>query len=431
MAALGEKRDGALVAEPKLGGGSLLVYGGAILTNAGARDFPQAGITFERLGLHRRGALLALGGTVHAVGDEADVREALRLLPPLRRRGLVELDLEGRLLLPGFVDAHTHPLYVGDREPDFVARLEGRRPVLGMAYTVERTRTASTEERKKALASRLRTMFRHGTTAAEVKTGYDLRPDGELGLLRTIVDVGRRPALPRLVPTLTGPHTHSPEYRDDDAFVDALIEQTLPYAYAAGAVYADAFCEPGYFTVEQARRYLLAAREHGLRLRLHCDEFADGGAAVLAEELGLDAADHLNCVAPEHIPALARAGTVAVLCPATIWYMDVPQPAPARALLEAGVRVALATDFNPGTAPCPSLQMAAHLGRRLLGLSAAEALVAVTTAAAHSLRLDAGTLEPGTRADAVIMEMADPREFGWSFGGNLAMAVIHRGEVFT
>ena len=418
--------------EPKVRGGSLLLYGGTLVSNEGAHDARQSGISFERLGLYREGALLAVDGVVMAVGEERDVREAYRALPSGKRRRVMEWSCEGRVVFPGFVDAHTHPLFVGDREPDFTARLAGEGAVLGMAYTVAQTRAATDEVRERALAGHLRTMFRHGTTTAEVKTGYDLRADGELALLRTIVRVAQRGAMPRAVPTLLGPHTHAPEYPgDDDAFVDALIEQTLPCARAAGAVYADVFCEPGYFTVQQTRRYLAAARSHGLRLRLHCDEFADGGAAALAAELGIDAADHLNCMDPGAIAGLARAGTVAVLCPTTLWYMDVPKVAPARALLDAGVPVALATDFNPGTAPCPSLQMAAHLGRRLLGLSAAEALVAVTTAAARSLRLAAGTLEAGARADAVIMEMEHPRELGWSFGGNLATAVVAAGEVYT
>ncbi|TAM56319.1 imidazolonepropionase [bacterium] len=417
--------------EPKLRGGSLLLHGGAVVSNEGAWDARQTGVSFERLGYYREGAFLAVEGVVTAVGDERDVREALRELPAGKRRHVVELSLNGRVLLPGFVDAHTHPLYVGDREPDFNARLQGERPVLGMAYTVEQTRAAPQTLREEALGAHLRTMFRHGTTTAEVKTGYDLRTDGELELLRTIAAVAARRAVPRVVATLTGPHTHSPEYPDDDAFVDALIEQTLPHAHAAGALYADAFCEPGYFTVEQTRRYLLAARAAGLRLRLHCDEFADGGAAALAAELAIDAADHLNCMDPGAIPGLARAGTVAVLCPATLWYMDVPKAAPARALLDAGVPVALATDFNPGTAPCASLQMAAHLGRRLLGLSPAEVLMAITTVAARSLRARAGTLEVGARADAVVLEMSHPRELGWSFGTNLATAVVAAGEVYT
>ncbi len=226
-----------------------------------------------------------------------------------------------------------------------------------------------------------------------------------------------------MIPTFLGAHALPPEFEREEAFVDYLIDQVIPAAAAHGALYADAFCEPGFFSAEQTRRYLEAARAHGMRLRVHCDEMAYGGAAAMAADLGVDAVDHCNFITGADVRAIAGRDIVVVACPATIAFLHLPQRAPVRALLDAGVQVALASDYNPGTSPCFNLQTVAYFGRDLFGLSAAEALYGVTRAAAYSLRADAGRLRPGDRAAFAALQMASPDEFGWQFGGNLVTYV--------
>ena len=302
-----------------------------------------------------------------------------------------------------------------------------------MSYTVEQTRVALREDRdgfaRDVVAPRLRLMLAHGTTTLEVKTGYALEAGGELALLDAIAELGTMHDTPRLVSTFLGAHAIPEGFADDGAFVSYLIERVVPLAKQHGAVYADAFCEPRAFSVEQTRRYLEACRAHGLRLRVHCDEMAFSGAAGMAADLGVDAVDHCNCIRDDDVRAIVASGAVTVACPATIAYLDLPRRVPARAVLRTGGAVALASDYNPGTSPCFNLQTVAFFGRSLLGLSAAEALYGVTRAAARSLRADAGTLRVGGPADFVALQMASAEEFGWQFGGNLARCVCKGGAL--
>jgi imidazolonepropionase len=379
----------------------------------------QHGVSFEQLGWLRDGAIAVRDGNVTWTGSIDD-------LPP----EYMDADLHefsDCVAFPGFVDAHAHPLFAGDREPDFAARLRGERAPLGMLYTVEQTRNALDDPGAFAevVERRLRTMALHGTTTLECKTGYALHKPGEMALLDLIAD------RPYVVPTFLGAHALPPEFFNEVDYVDYLIDQCLPFARAHGAIYADAFCEPGFFSPEQTRRYLQSARSHGLRLRVHCDEMAFGGAAAMAVEIGVDAVDHCNCITGEDVRAIARAGIVTVACPATIAYLGLEQHAPVRALLEQGARVALASDYNPGTSPCFNLQTVAYFARALFGLSAAEALYGVTIAAAASLRAGAGTLRTGASADVVLLRLDSPDEFGWQFGGNLAPAVYRAGQAIA
>ena len=341
-----------------------------------------------------------------------------------------ELDLGDCVVVPGFVDAHAHPLFAGDREPDFASRLRGEKPALGMLYTVERTRDALLETQRffdEIVGPRLATILEHGTTTLETKTGYALHKPGEDALLDLIAAHRDDRSMPALVATFLGAHALPPEFTREAAFIDYLIDQVIPTAVAHGAVYADAFCEPGFFSPAETRRYLDACKAAGMRLRCHCDEMAFGAAAEMAVQAGVDAVDHCNYIRDEDVRAIVDAGVVTVACPATIAYLGIAQRAPVRALLERGGDVALASDFNPGTSPCFNLQTVAYFGRALFGLSAAEALYGVTRAAARSLRASAGALRPGAVADFVALEIAAPDEFGWQFGGNLAAAVVHRG----
>lgn len=336
-------------------------------------------------------------------------------------------------MVPGFVDAHSHPLFAGDREPDFAARLRGEKAPLGMLYTVDQTRRALEDDATievlwQRIRERLALMAAHGTTTLEVKTGYALHKEGETQLLSLIAAHKDEAGLPALIATFLGAHALPPEFTREEAFVDYLIEHLIPVAKAHGAEYADAFCEPGFFSPAQTRRYLLSAREHGLRLRVHCDEMQFGAAAEMAVKLGVDAIDHANCIRPQDLRAIAAHDIVTVACPATIAYLNLAQKAPVRALLDAGGTVALASDYNPGTSPCFNLQTVAYFGRALFGISAPEALYGVTRAAAHSLNSAAGSLRVGSSADFVVLQIESPDEFGWQFGGNLARQVYRSGR---
>jgi imidazolonepropionase len=389
-------------------------------------DAAQSGVDFEKLGTYADGAIVVEDGRIVTVGP---AREVLA-----ERTGGDVLDLGQTVVVPGLIDAHAHPFFSGDRESDFAARIAGAAAPLGMIYTVERTREALLDPDafwRDVLQPRLQTILRHGTTTLEVKSGYALHKPGEAALLDLVQRHRDEPATPRLVSTLLGAHALPPEFEREghDAFVDYLIDQVLPIAAGHGAKYADAFCEPGFFTPEQTRRYLEAARANGLRLRVHCDEMSYGGAAAMAVECRVDAVDHCNFITDNDVTAIASGDIVTVACPATIAYLDLPRSAPVRALLNAGGTVALASDFNPGTSPCFNLQTVAYFGRKLFGLTAAEALYGVTRAAAKSLREQAGVIRAGSAADFVALQIASPQEFGWQFGGNLASHVFKNGEL--
>jgi imidazolonepropionase len=390
-----------------------------LVTNAA--DVPQQGVTFDALGVVRDGAIATEDGRIAWAGRIDEL--------PAEFRSAELHEFAQAVAVPGFVDAHAHPLFAGNREPDFSARQRGEKAPLGMLFTVEQTRSAL--DRPAAFArdieARLRLIAAHGTTTLETKTGYALHKPGEMALLDLIRERKDRSDLPRLVATFLGAHAIPPEFRSETDYVDYLIDQCIPFAAAHGAVYADAFCEPGFFSPEQTHRYLVAARAAGLRLRVHCDEMSFGAAAEMAVQAGVDAVDHCNCIREQDVRAIAERGIVTVACPATIAYLDLLQRAPVRDLLERGGQVAFASDYNPGTSPCFNLQTVAYFARKLFGVSAAEALYGVTRAAASSLHVDAGTLRLGAPADIAVLQMESPEEFGWQFGGNLAAAVFRNG----
>lgn len=385
-------------------------------------DEPQNGINFQCLGLISQAAIVTNGRHIVAIGAEKEVAAQVP-------RGAEEIDARDCVVVPGFVDAHCHPIYAGDREPDFTARTRGKQPSQTMAFTIERTREALHDPAafyEETVQPRLQMILRHGTTTLETKSGYALTESGELALLDMIAAHSEDAGVPHLIPTFLGAHTLPAEFNSYDAYVEFLATNLIPKARGRGAVYADAFCEPGFFSVEQSRRYLTAAKQHGLRARLHCDEMSDGGAALMAARLGVDAVDHCNFVATETARTIAQSA-VLVSCPATIEFLGLERRAPVREVLKYGGTVALASDFNPGTSPCFNMQTVAYFGRKLFGLSAAEALYGVTRAAAQSLRSGAGLLRVGGLADFVALHIEDPREFGWYFGGNLAKFVVKGG----
>lgn len=381
----------------------------------------QSQIVADDLGIIERGTLLVENGVITAVGVHQDCAAAIAHARS-RFSSFEEHDVGGSVVMPGFVDAHTHALFAGNRIGDFEDLAAGRKPALGMAYTIEQTRAAGEAKLVEIGARHLALMRDHGTTTAEVKSGYELNADGELLLLSVMARLGARPDLPRIVPTFCGAHALAPEFDDYDAFVDELCDRILPRIADQGiAWFADAFCETGFFTPQQSERFLRACAARGLRLRIHADELTLSGGAELAAKLRTTSVDHLNFVDKEGIGAVAAAGCIAVLCPGTVEYMALLRYAPARKLIEAGVPIALASDFNPGTCPCFSLQTVAYLARRRMGMTAHETIVAITLNAAYSLGLagEIGSLTSGKRADLVVLATDDYRELGYFFGTNL------------
>ena len=386
-----------------------------------------ARVTPDDLGIIERGAVVVEDGIIASVTAKSSGAKHTKCgRANLFARSIEEIDAGGKVVMPGLIDAHTHALFAGDRIADFEAMAAGRPPQQGIRHTVEQTRRCSLSELVDIGERHLSLMASHGTTTAEVKTGYDLTAEGEARLLQAMAQLDGRSELPHVVPTFCGAHALPPEFSDYDAFVDELCTRILPQIASLNlARFADAFCERGYFSVAQSRRFLKACAARGLRLRLHADEMSASGGAKLAAELRCASADHLNYADEDDARALAAAKTIAVLCPTTAEYLDLPKRAPARLLIEAGVPVALGTDFNPGTSPCFSLQEAAHAARRRLQMTAPEVIAAVTAQAARSLGIEgeAGSMQPGKRADLILLAVRDYREFGYYFGGNLVEAV--------
>ncbi len=372
-------------------------------------------------------------GDVTVLEDAYVLTEGSRIASVGRMRDLgsleddiEEVDARGRCAIPGLVDCHTHACFAGDRVEEFSLRAGGatyeelHEAGGGILSTVAATRAAGEDALGRAVVRHRGWMRARGTTTFEAKSGYGLDHDTELALLRAV-------AAAEGVPTFLGAHAVPPEFDDGDEYVDWLIAEVLPEASTVAEA-ADVFLERGAFDAAQARRYLEAARGHGLRLRLHGDQFTEAGAIPLAVELGARSVDHLEATGQEGVRALAKSDVAAVLLPASALFLDRPMP-PARALAEAGAAVALATDFNPGSAFCESLPLVCSLACTQLGLSPGQALTACTVNAAHVLdRADRkGRLAPGFDADIVLLAAPDWRYLAYHLGGDVVSAVIAGG----
>jgi imidazolonepropionase len=339
-----------------------------------------------------------------------------------------ELDGRGRAAVPGLVDCHTHACFAGDRVDEFSLRAAGasyeelHAASGGIVSTVQATRAAGEEGLGKALDLHRSWMLAAGTTTFEAKSGYGLDRETELAQLRVVRNAGG-------IPTWLGAHAVPPEFDDADSYLDFALGEVLPEA-AKLAEAADVFLERGAFDAAQARRYLEACRAEGLELRLHADQFTEAGGIPLAIELGARSVDHLEATGPEGVRALGSSDVAAVLLPVAALFLDRPMP-PGRDLLEAGAIVALATDFNPGSAFCHSLPVAMALACTQLGLAPEIALTASTVNAAHVLgRADRiGRIAPGYAADVLLLEATDWRHLAYHLAGDLVAAVVKDGVV--
>jgi imidazolonepropionase len=400
---------------------SLLVRGLAQLATPAGRTAPLRGSDLGAVDVLEDAYVLCDGETIVAVGRMRDLK-------PIDG-DVVELDGRGLCAIPGLVDCHTHAAFGGDRVEEFSLRAAGASYEElharggGILATVRATRDAGEDGLRAAVEEHCGWMRRHGTTTFEAKSGYGLDRDTELASLRAIRASGG-------IPTWLGAHAVPPEFDGDaDAYLDFALAAVLPAA-AEIAEAADVFLERGAFDLAQARRYLEACRAAGLVLRLHGDQFTEQGAIPLAVELDARSVDHLEATGDAGVRALAASDVVGVLLPASALFLGRPMP-PARALVDAGAAVALATDFNPGSAFCESLPLVCSLAATQLKLSPAEALAATTVNAAHVLgraeRL--GRLVPGYQADLVLLDAPDWRHLAYHLAGDVVRRVIVAGEL--
>lgn len=379
-----------------------------------------------------RTAVLVRNDVIVAVNDDAMLRAT--------HSGAELVDCQGGVLTPGFVDSHTHAMFGRARyeEQEMRAGGAGYMEIAqrggGIHSSVRDLRTRSDDELYTLAVPRLRALASSGVTTVEVKSGYGLSLEDEIRTLRVVRRLAD--ALPmRIVPTWLGAHEIPLDYRGRSdgrrEYIELLIHQMLPVvARERLASFADVFCEPGVFTVPETREILLAARSAGLGVKLHADELSDGGGAALAGEIAAVSADHLAAVSDHGIAALAAGGTVATLLPGTMLFLGKTAQAPARRLIDAGVAVALATDFNPGTSPTTNFPLILTLGVSQLRLSVAEVLVAGTVngAAALGLATSVGQLAPGYSADLALWDVTDVRELPYWYGAGRCRASWARGK---
>jgi imidazolonepropionase len=384
-------------------------------------------------------------GRIAAVGPRAAVETAIEA-DGLALARFARVDAAGGAVTPGLIDPHTHLLFAGSREDELVRRQQGASylDILaaggGILSTVAATRAASEADLLAHGRRWLDEMLGHGVTTVEAKSGYGLDLETELRLIEVAYRLGREGPID-VVPTWLGAHAVPPEFRarpdGTEAYVRHLLEEQLPGIAAHGrARFADAFCETGVFTADQSRRILEAARSVGLLPRLHADELAPSGGAELAAELGAASADHLATPSPEGIAAMAAAAAagdpvVATLLPVTTWFLMKDHHAPARAFIDAGVPVAIGTDFNPGTSPTPNLTLAMSFACVNLLMTPDEVLAAVTINAARALAIEeeTGSLEPGKTADVVIWRVPSTARIPYHPGADLVRTVIKKGRV--
>jgi imidazolonepropionase len=409
---------------------SLVIRGaGELLCVAAIREHAKDCSPLPQMAVVRDGGVVTQDGSITAVGSAAELsvfHNATNLMY-----------VPGKVVLPGFIDSHTHLLFAGTREDEFEQRLNGATYQQiaakggGINATVERVRRSSKAELKALARPRLQRMLSFGVTTVEVKSGYGLTLADEIKCLEAIAELNEEGPW-ELVPTFLGAHAVPPEYRSNrDGYLRLLIDEMLPeIARQKLAQFCDVFCETGVFDLAESERILNRARDLGLGLKLHADELTPLGGAELAAKLGAVSADHLLCITDAGIDALAKSGTVATLLPGTAFFLGLPY-APARKLIERGVRVALASDCNPGTCPTENLPLIGAMACTQMKMLPHEVVSALTMNAAAALGLSdrIGSIEVGKQADLVIFDVPDYRHLFYHFGVNHVWRVIKRGRV--
>jgi imidazolonepropionase len=415
----------------------LIIHNAGQLVTCASGGKPKRGSRMLDLGIVEDGAVAVAGGKFAAVGTSADILREFQ--------GDDHIDAEGRVVCPGFVDPHTHIVYAGDRLDEFELKIKGADylEILtsggGINSTVRQTREASFESLVEQSHKRLDKMLACGTIACEIKTGYGLDTENELKMLAVIAELGRTHRM-TIVPTFLAAHAVPPEYRgNSEKYVNLICDTMLSEAWkwfvgsdfhGKTPFFCDVFCENGAFTLAQSKKILETAKSLGFRLKAHVDQFTNLGGSRLAIEMGAASIDHLDAISDEEVALLAASGTVAVVIPTENFSAGKTEFADARKMIDAGCAVALSTDYNPGSAPCPSQPMAMAIACRYQKLMAAEAFNAATINAADAIGLGdkVGSIEIGKRADLLILNTTDYREAVYEFGGNIVEKVIKAGR---
>ncbi|MEP6848344.1 MAG: imidazolonepropionase [Acidobacteriota bacterium] len=403
-----------------------------------ASSVPKRGSAMRDVGMIENAAIAVDDGKIVAVGEASDLESIYDAANAL--------DAAGNVVCPGFVDPHTHIVYAGDRLDEFELKIKGADylEVLadggGIISTVNQTREASVDELVEQGLMRLDKMLACGTTTAEIKTGYGLNAETELKMLAVIAELDKTHAID-IVPTFLAAHAIPPESKDNpEKYVNLICDTMLSSAwkwfvssafYRRGPFFCDVFCEKGAFTLAQSKKILETAKSLGFQLKAHVDEFTNLGGSRLAIEMGAASIDHLDAISDDEIKLLARSQTIGVVTPPVNFNFGSSEFADARKLIDAGCAIALSTDYNPGSAPCPSQPMAMAIACRYQKLLPVEALNAATINAAYAIGLgdEVGSIEVGNRADVLIYETKDHREIVYEFGGNLISTLIKNGEV--
>ncbi|MGH7983759.1 MAG: imidazolonepropionase [Candidatus Udaeobacter sp.] len=403
-----------------------VLHASQLVTLAGPKR-PRVGAEMAELAVIRDGGMLIRDGMIDSIGPSDEIEK--------KSRGVEIVDVGGRVVLPGFVDAHTHLVFAGNRLDDFERRARGEsyeqisKAGGGIWSTVEKTRAASEHDLLVLTKKRAEWFLRCGTTTVEAKSGYGLTLGDELKILRVMQSLNEQSPL-EIVPTFLGAHA-VPRGIDADAYIELVIDQMLPrVAREKLAEFGDVFCERGYFDVEQSRNILTAAKELGLEVRIHADQLSNSGGARLAAELKATTADHLEKTDEQGIAALKKANVQPILLPGSVYALGSVDYPRAREMIEAGLAVVIATDFNPGSSPTPSMPMILSLVCTQMKMSAAEAITASTINAACSLNRGdkIGSLEPGKLANFSVFDCEDYRELAYWFGMPQAHSVYVKGE---
>ncbi len=414
--------------------GSVLITGASqVVTLRGGG--PRRGNSLSRIGVVKDGAVLVRDGKVETAGPRAQVERRAEA------RLAEKLDVGGRVVLPGFVDSHTHLIHAASRAEEYELKIQGAsyeeiaRKGGGILNSVKKLRAATRETLKHRAAAALGEFAAHGTTTVEAKSGYGLDVASELKILELHRELNQEQPL-EIVSTFLGAHVVPAEFRwkanGAERYLALLMDKLLPEVVVSDlAEYCDVFCDHGAFTLAQSKKLLAKANDHGLAPRLHAEQLSRTGATQLAVELGAASCDHLEHVNDADIRALAKSTTVATLLPGCDFHLGLKEYAPARKLIEAGAIVALATDYNPGTSPTISMPMVLSLACNQLRMTPAEAIAAVTINGAAALRREKkiGSLEEGKQADLAVYEVEDYREIPYYFGMNFCWMTMKRGEI--